>query len=84
MTEVGRMIVYRPPSHAKNPFGMYFKTPSYEKGEFPPQLKPYAGQIAHCPRECKGKKGEMYRMCLKKCAASVARHRRSVSEITTA
>ena len=71
LSDVGKVIVYKPPAHARNTFGLYFKRPSYEKGEFPEQLRPYAGQIRECPVSCKGRRGQQYRECLKVCAAKV-------------
>lgn len=67
--EIGRAIAYRPPAHIKPGSILVFKRPSFEKGEFPAHLKPYAGQIKKCPVECKGRKGQAYRECLIKCAA---------------
>ena len=70
LSELGRIIVYRPPAHARDTTGLYFKRPSYEAGQYPEQLKAYAGQIRECPTKCKGRKGQAYRLCLKTCAAS--------------
>ena len=90
ISEIGKCIVYRPPSHARNPFGMYFKHPSYFKGEYPEQLKPYRGKIAHCAKECgtdrvtgRGKhlKGQAYRLCLKACALREFGKMREAEEI---
>ena len=60
------VIMYRPPAHASNMFGMYIKTRSFPKGKgrVPPHLKDYAGQVREAPVACEGKKGQEYRICL--------------------
>jgi len=59
------VIAYLRPSHARPDAPLLMvKRPSYEKGEFPPHLKTYAGQVREAPRKCKGKKGQGYRECL--------------------
>ncbi len=71
LSEAGNAILYRPPATGRTQiFGAYAKTPSYLKGEFPEHLKAYAGQMASCAKECKGKKGQNFRFCLKRCALS--------------
>ena len=71
LSEMSRVIVYRPPAHIKPGSILVMKRPSFEKGEFPEHLRPYAGQIRECPVMCKGRKGQAYRECLIKCAAKV-------------
>jgi len=51
-----------------NDLQLVIKRTSWKKGEIPAPLKPYAGRISHCPKMCKGKKGQAYRLCLKQCA----------------
>ena len=78
LSEAGRAILYRPPATSSHQiFGVFAKTPSYEKGEYPDQLKSYAGQMASCARECKGRKGRNFSLCLKKCAIrnGITKHR---------
>ncbi len=63
------VIMYRPPSHASNTFGMYIKTRSFPKGPIPAHLVRFAGQAREAPKTCKGKKGQEYRACLIKATA---------------
>jgi len=77
LAAAGRAILYRPPSTGRTQiYGAYAKMPSYEKGQYPDQLKPYAGQIRECPVKCKGRKGQAYRECLRTCASSVKKNKR--------
>ena len=76
LDELDRVVfISNKPDHMKpdpnTPF--LVKKASYMKGEYPAQLQPYAGQIADCPVECEGRKGQDYRECLKACAAKVAK-----------
>lgn len=71
VTEAGRGILYDAPSTSKHV--VQLKRASYAKGEYPEHLKPFAGQIAHCPRECKGRKGRSYAECLTECAKPARR-----------
>lgn len=74
LTELDNLVAYKPPTTAKHQvFGSVVKRPSYEKGQYPAQLKPYAGQIRECPVKCAGRKGQEYVRCLKACASSVAK-----------
>jgi len=68
------VIAYLRPSHARPEAPLLMvKRPSYAKGEFPPQLKPFAGQAKSAPVKCKGKKGQGYRECLIKETAGLRR-----------
>jgi hypothetical protein len=69
LTEVGKAIVYDAPAHSTHV--AQIKKASWMKGEYPEHLKPYAGQIRECPKQCAGKKGLYYTACLKKCAEKV-------------
>mgnify|MGYP000014571198 CR=1 FL=1 len=75
LEELDRVVfITNIPSHAKDQTAPWFaKKASYMEGEYPSQLVPFAGQIAHCPVECEGRKGQDYRECLKMCAAEKAR-----------
>ncbi len=52
-------------------FQVIIRKQPWPKGEVPPPLRPYLGQIKECPIRCKGKKGQDYRMCLKACAREI-------------
>lgn len=68
------VIAYLRPSHARPDAPLLMvKRPSYEKGEFPPHLRPFAGQARHAPVACKGKKAQGYRECLIKETAGLRR-----------
>ena len=70
----GYVIITDVPSHISDPSRMFIvKKASYRKGQYPTQLKEYAGQIKHCPTKCAGRKGQDYRLCLKRCAAEKAK-----------
>lgn len=68
------VIAYLRPSTAR-PDGplLYIKTPSYEKGTTPPQLRPFLGQARSAPVACKGRKGQNYRECLIRQTANLRR-----------
>jgi hypothetical protein len=67
----GYVIITDVPSHIADPNRMFIiKKASYRKGQYPSQLKEYAGQIKTCPTGCAGKKGQDYRDCLLTCAAN--------------
>lgn len=71
LMDIGRAIVYDPPSHIKPGSFIVIKRASYPKGFYPEQLKMYharATGLNRCPKECKGKKGQSYRECLIECA----------------
>jgi hypothetical protein len=67
------IIMYRPPAHASNTFGMYFKARSFPKGPVPEHLRSFVGQARHAPVACVGKKGQEYRACLMKETAGLKR-----------
>lgn len=72
LTEVGKAIVYDAPSTSTHV--AQIKKASYMKGEYPAHLKAFAGQIRDCPPACKGKTGQSYSACLRKCASKVKKH----------
>jgi hypothetical protein len=73
LNQVGRAIAYDAPTTSTHV--VQIKRASWLKGEYPPHLKPFAGQIRDCPVGCKGKKGLDYASCLRKCAAKVKKGR---------
>jgi len=66
LQNLNRAIVYRPPSTARNAFGMYMKTESFAKGTYPESLKTYMDKFgsAKIATGCKGFKGQKFRLCL--------------------
>jgi hypothetical protein len=58
------VIAYRPPAHARNAFGLYFKHRSFPRGTVPAHLVSYLGQAKGAPVACAGKKGQEYRGCM--------------------
>lgn len=66
LQNLGSAIVYRPPSTARNAFGMYMKTESFDKGTYPDTLTPYMEKFgnAKIATKCKGNKGQKFRLCL--------------------
>lgn len=62
LSDVGRAIIYLAPSTSTRLIAL--KRASYAKGEFPPHLQKFAGQVKAAPKACKGKKGQSYRECL--------------------
>jgi hypothetical protein len=67
-------VLVKAPTHRKDLSQLVImKTPSYLPGQYPTQLKPFAGQIKDCPVACAGQTGQNYRLCLKRCASKVAK-----------
>ena len=66
LSEIGKGIAYDAPTTSTHV--VQIKKASYMKGEYPPHLKAFAGQIRECPVKCKGKTGMTYAGCLRACA----------------
>ncbi len=66
LQDLSKAIIYRPPTTARNAFGMYMKTESFAKGTYPITLKPYMSKFgaAKIATHCAGNKGQKFRLCL--------------------
>ncbi len=77
LMDIGRAIVYDPPSHIKPGSFIVLKRASYPKGFYPEHLKEFNAAstgLSKCPVRCKGKKGQAYRECLIECAREEFRY----------